>query len=391
MAVQPIVKIMVVDDESDLEPLILQKFRQQIQKKKYDFVFAQNGLEALSKLIELPDIGIILSDINMPEMDGLTLLTELKELKKPGLKTVMVSAYGDMENIRTAMNRGAFDFVTKPINFEDLEITINKTIDEILLMRQSMEEHDQLISIQRDLNVAREIQQGILPKIFPPFPHRKDFDIFGSMTAAEEVGGDFFDYFMIDNDRLGFVIGDVSGKGIPAAIFMAVSRTLIRATGLNGMAPNECLNYVNNLLCYESVSCMFVTVFYGIMNMKTGDLEYANAGHNPPYILRNDNTIQKLDISSDIILGCFENHQFTSRKIHLNPNDGILLYTDGVSEAFNQYENAYGEKRLEQLLLSNDHLNANIIVNAIVDDVNNFAEGVPQSDDITLLSLKYYG
>ena len=391
MAVQPIVKIMVVDDESDLEPLILQKFRQQIQKKKYDFVFAQNGLEALSKLIELPDIGIILSDINMPEMDGLTLLTELKELKKPGLKTVMVSAYGDMENIRTAMNRGAFDFVTKPINFEDLEITINKTIDEILLMRQSMEEHDQLISIQRDLNVAREIQQGILPKIFPPFPHRKDFDIFGSMTAAEEVGGDFFDYFMIDNDRLGFVIGDVSGKGIPAAIFMAVSRTLIRATGLNGMAPNECLNYVNNLLCYESVSCMFVTVFYGIMNMKTGDLEYANAGHNPPYILRNDNTIQKLDISSDIILGCFENHQFTSRKIHLNPNDGILLYTDGVSEAFNQYENAYGEKRLEQLLLSNDRLNANIIVNTIVDDVNNFAEGVPQSDDITLLSLKYYG
>ena len=391
MAVQLIVKIMVVDDESDLEPLILQKFRQQIHKKKYDFVFAQNGLEALSKLIEVPDIGIILSDINMPEMDGLTLLTELKELKKPGLKTVMVSAYGDMENIRTAMNRGAFDFVTKPINFEDLEITINKTIDEILLMRLSMEEHDQLISIQRDLNVAREIQQGILPKTFPPYPHRKDFDIFGSMTAAEEVGGDFFDFFMIDNDRLGFVIGDVSGKGIPAAIFMAVSRTLIRATGLNGMAPNECLNYVNNLLCYESVSCMFVTVFYGIMNMKTGDLEYANAGHNPPYILRNDNTIQKLENSSDIILGCFENHQFTSRIIHLDPNDGILLYTDGVSEAFDQDENAYGEKRLEQLLSTLDRLNANIIVNAIVEDVNNFAQGFPQSDDITLLSLKYYG
>ncbi len=382
---------MVVDDESDLEPLILQKFRQQIHKKKYDFVFAQNGLEALSKLIELPDIGIILSDINMPEMDGLTLLTKLKELKNPGLKTVMVSAYGDMENIRTAMNRGAFDFVTKPINFEDLEITINKTIEEILLLRQSMEEHDQLISIQRDLNVAREIQQGILPKTFPSFPNRKDFDIFGSMTAAEEVGGDFFDYFMIDNDRLGFVIGDVSGKGIPAAIFMAVSRTLIRATGLNGTAPDECLNYVNNLLCYESVSCMFVTVFYGIMNMKTGDLEYANAGHNPPYILRNDNTIQKLEISGDIILGCIENHQFTSRIIKLDPNDGILLYTDGVSEAFNQDENAYGEKRLEQLLSTLDRFNANRIVNAVVDEVNNFVQGFPQSDDITLLSLKYYG
>ena len=391
MAVQLNVKIMVVDDELDLEPLILQKFRQQIHKKQYDFVFAQNGLEALSKLVEIPDIGVILSDINMPEMDGLTLLTRLKELKNPGLKTVMVSAYGDMENIRTAMNRGAFDFVTKPINFEDLEITINKTIEEIFLIRRSLEEHDQLISIQHDLNVAREIQQGILPKIFPPFPHRNDFDIFGSMIAAEEVGGDFFDFFMIDNDRLGFVIGDVSGKGIPAAIFMAVSRTLIRATGLNGMAPDECLNYVNNLLCFESVSCMFVTVFYGIMNMRTGDLEYANAGHNPPYILKNGNTIQKLGISGDIILGCFENHQFTSRTVHLNPNDGILLFTDGVSEAFNQFENVYGEERLENLLLTLDRLNANGIVNAIVDDVNYFAQGVPQSDDITLLSLKYYG
>lgn len=391
MTVQPNVRIMVVDDESDLEPLILQKFRQQIHKKSYDFVFAKNGLEAISKLVELPDIGIILSDINMPEMDGLTLLTKLKELKNPGLKTVMVSAYGDMDNIRTAMNRGAFDFVTKPINFEDLEITINKTVEEILLTRRAMEEHDQLISIQQDLNIAREIQQGILPKTFPPFPDRTDFDIFGSMAAAEEIGGDFFDFFMIDNDRLGFLIGDVSGKGIPAAIFMAVSRTLIRATGLNGMAPNKCLQYVNDLLCYESVSCMFVTVFYGIMNMKTGDLEYANAGHNPPYILRNDNTIHKLGISEDIILGCFENHDFTSRNIHLNPNDGILLFTDGVTEAFNQDENIYGTERLEQLLLNPDRINANSIVNAVINDVNNFAQGVPQSDDITLLSLKYFG
>jgi len=196
---------------------------------------------------------------------------------------------------------------------------------------------------------------------------------------------------MIDNDRLGFLIGDVSGKGIPAAIFMAVSRTLIRATGLNGMAPNKCLQYVNDLLCYESVSCMFVTVFYGIMNMKTGDLEYANAGHNPPYILRNDNTIQKLEISEDIILGCFENYEFTSRNIRLNPNDGILLFTDGVTEAFNQDESVYGKERLEQLLLNSDRINANSIVNVVVDDVNNFAQSVPQSDDITLLSLKYYG
>ena len=391
MSVENKIKIMVVDDEVDLEPLIRQKFRRKIRSGEYDFVFAHNGLEALTKLIEYPSIGIILSDINMPEMDGLTLLLKLKELKNPSLKTVVVSAYGDMDNIRMAMNRGAFDFLTKPINFEDLEITINKTIEEINLQRKSMREHDQLISIRHDLNVAREIQMGILPKDFPPFPNRHDFDIFASMTAAKEVGGDFYDFFMINNDTLGFVIGDVSGKGIPAAIFMAVSRTLIRATGLKGMAAGECMHYVNNLLCNESVASMFVTVFYGILNTKTGVLEYANAGHNPPYLLRNDQTIEKLESSGDIVLGCFEEMQFQTRKATLNPNDGILLYTDGVTEAFNTKEEEYGDAKLEKLLVSLQPLTVENIVNGIVEDVNDFAKGEEQSDDITLLALKYFG
>lgn len=386
------IKIMVVDDEVDLEPLIRRMFRRRIRNNELDFVFAHNGLEALSKLIEYPNIGIILSDINMPEMDGLTLLLKLKELKQPSLKTVIVSAYGDMENIRTAMNRGAFDFLTKPINFEDLEITINKTLEEIGQQHKAMKEHDQLVSIQQDLSVARDIQQGILPKIFPPFPGRKDFDIYASMTAAKEVGGDFYDFFMIDNDRLGFVIGDVSGKGIPAAIFMAVSRTLIRATGLTRTTPGECLYYVNNLLCNESVSCMFVSVFYGVLDMKTGELEYANAGHNPPYILKNDsNLIQKLETTGDLLLGCFEDQRYTSRKIQLDPNEGILLFTDGVTEAFNSQETVYGDERLENLLSSMTGLTARAIINSIVEDVYNYSYDVPQSDDITLLFLKYLG
>jgi len=385
------VKIMVVDDEVDLEPLIRQKFRRQIRNEEYEFVFAHNGLEALAKLIEFPEIGVILSDINMPEMDGLTLLLKLKELKNPSLKTVVVSAYGDMDNIRTAMNRGAFDFLTKPINFEDLEITINKTLEEITLQRKSMREHDQLISIRHDLNVAREIQLGILPKVFPPFPNRRDFDIYATMTAAKEVGGDFFDFFMINNDSLGFVIGDVSGKGIPAAIFMAVSRTLIRATGLKGISAGECMEYVNNLLCNESVSSMFVTVFYGILNTKTGVLEYANAGHNPPYLLRNNNQIEKLESAGDIVLGCFDGMKFSSRKVQLNQNDGILLYTDGVTEAFNKEEEEYGDERLEKLLPSLQPLAVSEIVAGVSEDVNLFVQGFEQSDDITLLALKYFG
>jgi len=383
-------KIMVVDDEVDLEPLIRQKFRRQIRDGVYDFVFAHNGLEALAKMIEEPEIRLVLSDINMPEMDGLTLLTKLKELKSPWLKTVIVSAYGDMENIRTAMNRGAFDFLTKPISFDDLEITINKTLEEINTLWLSQQEHDQLISIQQDLQTAHEIQQAILPKTFPPFPELKEFSIYASMTAAKEVGGDFFDFFMIDNTRLGFVIGDVSGKGVTAAIFMAVSRTLIRATGLKGISAVECMNYVNKLLCNESVSCMFVTVFYGILDTTNGEIEYVNAGHNPPYIV-SGSQVSKVAMTDGTILGCLDDFIYRSGKTKLNPGDLLFLYTDGVTEAFNTAEQMYGEDRLENFLLAHHGQPIQEVVKGSVCDVMAFSAGVPQSDDITLLAIQYNG
>ncbi len=385
------IKILVVDDEVDLEPLVRQRFRRQIRDGVYDFLFAHNGLQALAKLIEHPEIGIILSDINMPEMDGLTLLLKLKELKNPSLKTVIVSAYGDMENIRTAMNRGAFDFLTKPINFDDLEITINKTLDEIRLVRKSQEEHHQLLSIQHDLATAHEIQQAILPMVFPPFPHRKDFDIYASMTAAKEVGGDFYDFFMIDNERLGFVIGDVSGKGVPAAIFMAVSRTLIRATGLKGISVEECIDYANHLLCNESTSCMFVTVFYGILDTRTGEIDYVNGGHNPPYLIRADGTLESVPLTGGPILGFLEDEHFKPGKIHLHKGDTLYLYTDGVTEAFNNDDEAYGDDRLEALLRAHGTEPIKELIQTSVTGVQEFCEDAPQSDDITLMVIRYTG
>jgi sigma-B regulation protein RsbU (phosphoserine phosphatase) len=384
------VKILVVDDESDMEPMIRQKFRRHIREKAFNFEFAFNGIEALEKIAEFPEIGIVLSDINMPGMDGLTLLTKLKELKKPGLKTVIVSAYGDMDNIRTAMNRGAFDFITKPVNFDDLEITINKTLGEILSIRGWLIEHDQLVSIQNDLNISREIQQAILPKKFPPFPKEPNFDIYASMVAANEVGGDFYDFFMIDDKRLGFVIGDVSGKGISAAIFMAVSRTLIRATGLKGESVSECMEYVNNLLCAESVSSMFVTVFYGILNTQTGEIDYVNAGHNPPYLLSN-NGIQLVEMTNGLALGVLDDFIYESKKITLKKGDHLLLYTDGVVEAFNSEETAYGEERFENLLSNSLNLSIEKIIKDSFHDVCGFVNGAPQSDDITLLGITYKG
>lgn len=384
-------KIMVVDDESDVEPLIRQKFRHQIRNNEYEFLFALNGLEALSKLIEHPDISVILSDINMPEMDGLTLLLKVKELKNPALITVIVSAYRDMENIRTAMNRGAFDFITKPINFDDLADTIKKALEEIKLQRQALREQNQIISAQRDLNVAREIQLGILPNVFPPFPHRRDFDIFAGLVAGQEVSGDFYDFFMIDNDQLGFVIGDVAGKGMRAAIFMAVSRTLLHAAGLKKMPAGECLHYVNNFLWNDNEGWMYVTIFYGILNLKTGQLDFANAGHNPPLLLEKSGPCRVLSTAGETVLGGFQNQPYTTTTIQLHAGEGLLLYTDGLIRAFNKNQETFGNQRMEQVLHANGRQPPQPLIQKLLEQVNDFCQGQPQSDDMAVMMVKYYG
>ena len=384
-------KMLVVDDEPDLESLIRQRFRKKIRDGEYDFVFAHNGLEALARLLEHSDIGIILSDINMPEMDGLTLLSKMNELKNPALRTVIVSAYGDMDNIRTAMNRGAYDFITKPVDFADLEITIEKTITELESVRKAIKEHDKLLAIQYDLDTARNIQSAILPKKFPPFPERNEFEIFAAMEPAKEVGGDLYDFFLLDNDSVGFVIGDVSGKGVPAAIFMAVSRTLIRATALKGISPDECLTYVNSLLCRESVSSMFVTVFYGILNFKTGELNYANGGHNPPYIVSKEGELRTIDLTGGLALGAFEGVMYKNNIIQLNPGDTIFTFTDGVTEAMDPEFELYSEERLEKFLKERFTLTATELVKESFADVHGYAKDAQQSDDITVLAVKYFG
>ncbi|MBQ3313432.1 MAG: SpoIIE family protein phosphatase, partial [Prevotella sp.] len=331
------VKILSVDDENDLELLLTQYFRRKIRKGEYEFFFAHNGFEALKVLLEQPDISIILSDINMPEMDGLTLLTKINELRNPALKCIMVSAYGDMGNIRTAMNNGAFDFATKPIDLDDLSITIEKAIDQINYVKQSQIEHSQLVMIKGDLSVAAEIQQAILPKTMPHFDEGVGkFDLWQFMKPAKDIGGDFYDYFKIDDERIGLVMADVSGKGIPAAIFMAVSRTMVHICGFQQeYTAARCLDITNTMLCKESVDNMFVTVFYAIYNVKTGEINYCNAGHNPPYILRKNGRLERLPNSESTMLGVFEFMDYNDETTHLDEGDMLVMYTDGVDEACN--------------------------------------------------------
>ena len=383
------IKILSVDDENDLELLLTQYFRRKIRKGEYDFHFAHNGLEALTMLLKEKDFDIILSDINMPEMDGLTLLTKINEMQNPALKCIMVSAYGDMGNIRQAMNNGAFDFATKPIDLDDLSVTIEKAIEHIQYIKTMQKEHNELTGIKGDLAVAREIQQAILPRIFPPFPEEAvHMDIAASMNAAKDVGGDFYDFFRIDDDRIGFTIADVSGKGVPAAIFMAVCRTLIRATGIRGVSPSECISYSNDLLSQESVNYMFVTIFYGIYNIRTGEVTYTNAGHNPPYLMKANGTVEILPMSKDIVAGAINGFQFSEETFQLERGDTLLLFTDGVTEAIDPDENEYDNERLKKLLQQCGKLSCQEIVDAVKADVKAFAGDAEQSDDITLMAMK---
>lgn len=384
------VKILSVDDELDLEVLLTQYFRRQIRKGEYEFAFAHNGLEALQKLLETPDFDIILSDINMPEMDGLTLLAKVNELKNPAMKCIMVSAYGDTDNIRSAMNKGAFDFATKPIDLDDLSRTIEKAIEQVRYIRESQQEHNQLESIKNDLAIAGEIQQTILPRSFPPFPELTEVvDIYASMTPAKDVGGDFYDFFQIDDERIGLVIADVSGKGVPASLFMAVSRTLLRATALRGVSSAECLTYANKLLCKESLDSMFVTVFYGIYHYKTGMMDYTNAGHNPPYLLRSGRTVECLPVASNFVVGVFDDIEFESNTLTFGIGDTLLLYTDGVTEAFNDKREQFSESNLQDILASmHESSSAKEVVTSVLQSVKTFSGDYPQSDDITLLSLQ---
>jgi sigma-B regulation protein RsbU (phosphoserine phosphatase) len=340
-------------------------------------------------MVKHPDIEIILSDINMPEMDGLTLLAKLNEMRNPALKVIMVSAYGDMGNIRQAMNNGAFDFATKPIDLDDLSVTIEKAIEQIEYVHQSQAEHTQLESLKSDLAIASEIQQAILPRVFPPFPELTDkLDIAASMTPAKDVGGDFYDFFRIDDDRIGFVMADVSGKGIPAAIFMAVSRTLIRATGIRGGKPSECIAYSNKLLAAESVDSMFVTVFYGILNVNTGEVTFCNAGHNPPYLMKPDGTVEPLPIMNDPMVGAIDGLDYHDGTLQLEHGDSIVLFTDGVTEAVNKDFEEFGDSRLKKTLEGVTRQSCQQTIETVKADVAAFVGEAEQSDDITILALK---
>ncbi len=376
-------KILVVDDEPDLEPLVLQRMRRDIRSQRYEFVFAQNGVEALERLNEDEGIDMVLSDINMPRMDGLTLLEQIPQVD-PEVRAVIISAYGDMKNIRTAMNRGAFDFVTKPIDFEDLKVTIERTLRHIAEWREALSSRDKLVALQNELDVASKMQQSILPT---HFPKGSDYEVFGSMEPARSVGGDFFDVMQLDNGQIGLAIADVSDKGVPAALFMMSTRTLLKGSAIGSSNPSEVLREVNDLLNEDNDTAMFVTTLYATYDPASGELSYANGGHNSPLIVHADGTSDLLPLTGGIALGVVPDFEYGQKTVTLLPGDTLVLYTDGVTEAMNVDGEEFGTQRLQEVFVGPNSKNGQEASRAVFQAVSSFAGDTPQSDDIACLTL----
>lgn len=375
------IKILITDDEPDLEILLRQHFRRELQQGVYDFRFALNGAEALRLLQQQSDIDILLTDINMPVMDGLTLLARLSELNRP-IQTVVVSAYGDMANIRTAMNRGAFDFLTKPIDFADLQATLDKTVRRVMAERRSREDRDRLVLLESELSIAGRIQQSFLPQR-PPQVQR--VELAATMRPARNVGGDFYDYFTLEDQRLALAVGDVSGKGIPAALFMAMTRTLLKAVAQRHVSPGEWLTQVNSLLRQDNRELMFATVFFGILNTHTGELAYASAAHLPPLLVSADGTVSEIPKSSNLMLGAINGHTYRTQFANVPAEAKLVIFSDGLTEARNHAGELFGNQQLRRVLSELGSCDASTTVRAIVAAVEAFSQGRVQADDLTLL------
>ncbi len=245
--------------------------------------------------------------------------------------------------------------------------------------------------IESELKIAHDIQMGILPKDFPPFPDRHELDIYATLRPARQVGGDFYDFFFVDDDHLWLAIGDVSGKGVPAALFMSMTKTLVKAKSSRGLAPHKVLARIQEDLALNNPSMMFVTLFLACLNLRTGHLEYCNAGHNPPCLLGAGGKVTRLEAAKGMALGVVDDFQYRSATVELASTEAVFLYTDGVTEAMNATGELFGDQRLEQALCRLAPESGLELADRIMSALEDFSRGVDQSDDITMLHLLYHG
>ena len=346
-------------------------------------------------------------------------MNEIKEHRKNFLRSIIISAtiltllfialyafllymgiirpilFVTYETSHLAEHHGALTGKLKQIKYKN---EIGKLASSVEKMSRDMNKYIEDLThataekerLGAELNVAKQIQAEMLPRVFPPYEDHPEIELYASMTPAKEVGGDFYDFYMLDNDHFAMVVGDVSGKGVPAALFMVITKTLLKDTAEHEYNPAKVFEHVNKILCENNESGLFVTCWMAILTISTGELNFANAGHNAP-IIKNNGEIKYLSTKPNLMLAAMDGIPYTNHTIKMNHGDRLFVYTDGITEATNDYDELYGEERLLRILkaVQYDEKNSRDILDIVRNDLNDFVLDAPQFDDITMLSMIY--
>jgi sigma-B regulation protein RsbU (phosphoserine phosphatase) len=381
-------KILVVDDERlNINVLV------ELLKPNYKMMAAINGQQAIKAANSASPPDLILLDIMMPEMDGYEVCAQLKsDPNTKDIPIIFVTAMGKEESETKGLDLGAADYLPKPISPAIVEarvrtqLALKKNHEELKNAYRLIE--TQKKRMQTELDVGRDIQLAMVPKIFPS---NAVFDIHARLEPAREVGGDFYDVFSIDEEHICLCVGDVSGKGVPAALFMAMAKTLIKSRATTDSSTASIVTHVNDELSIDNDGCLFVTLYVCILNTQTGVLLTTNAGHNPPLIRTATGEIKALKRLDGPVVAALEEFAYKEGTFQLNNGDSLLMFTDGVTEADTEDGQFFGDPRLEKLFAERTTGKAEDFVAEIFNQVHQFEGENRQADDITVLVMDYFG
>ena len=375
--------VVVVDD--DITNL---KMAGRILSKNNMRVTALKSGMALLDYIKTNKPDLILLDIKMPGLDGFETMKRLQEQMDPSEKIpVIFLTADDSQDAEThGLALGAMDFIKKPFIPDVLVLRVRHTIDLVRLQRDLEQENER---IRSELAMASRIQAAMLPGIFPAFPERKEFDIYASMDPVRGVGGDFFDFFFIDRDHLCLLIADVSGKGIPAALFMMASKIILADNAKSGKCPAQILQDTNEAICANNPEEMFVTVWLGILDISTGLLTTANAGHEYPALMHADGQFELFRDRHGLVVGGMPGVKYHEHSLQMYPGSKLFVYTDGVPEATDAENALFGTTRMLEALNAHANESPKQILHGVRQAVNEFVSDMEQFDDLTMMCLEY--
>jgi sigma-B regulation protein RsbU (phosphoserine phosphatase) len=353
---------------------------------------AHNGPECLERIEQGPKPDCILLDVMMPLISGFEVCRKIREKYSIAeLPIIILTAKNQVNDLVKGFQAGANDYVTKPFIKDELISRINTHIRLIETAQELAQTTAEKEAVNRELEVARKIQMSVLPKNF--LTERSDLELYAVMEPARMVGGDLYDFFFIDDHRLCIVVGDVSDKGVPAALFMVTTRALMKllADRPEYHDPAALLTELNRILTRDNPRNMFVTLVISCLDLNTGEVIYANGGHDAPIKIDREGGIQRADSRYELVLGVKEHFVYHNLSLTLRPGEGLFFYTDGVTEAMNAEKRVFSSDRLTAGIQRLADVGAKQMVAGIMGQIKDYAGTHPQSDDITMLMVRYHG